>query len=50
MSEGIEMEIDEWDSIVKERFKSNQISKERYEDYKCRSEKLRKAMLKLENI
>ena len=50
MSEGKEMEIDEWDSIIKERFIRNQISKERYEEHKRRSEELRKVMLKLENI
>ena len=50
MSEGLEKEFDKWDSILKKRFENGQISEKRYEEYKCRSEELKKAVLKLEDI
>lgn len=43
-------EMNKWDSIVKERFENNQISKERYEEYKYRSDELRKVMRNRWNI
>lgn len=47
MSKGLEKEFNEWDSILKKRFESGQISDEKYEEYKCRSEELKKSNAKI---